>query len=139
MNVTREVITDLLPLYFSGEASDDTRKMVEEFFDQDPEFADLARRTANPPEKLVQDVLPPEAGVEKQALKKTREMVQTRNVWLGFAIAYTLVPLLLFKRHEQWWIMTRDNPDRAHIFLLFGLVCWAAYFFYYAKVRKSGL
>ena len=29
MNVTREVMTDLLPVYFSGEASEDTKQLVE--------------------------------------------------------------------------------------------------------------
>ena len=37
MNVTREVIYDLLPAYFAGEASADTRALVEEFFATDAE------------------------------------------------------------------------------------------------------
>jgi hypothetical protein len=32
MNVTREVVTDLLPIYFSGEASADTKVLVEDYF-----------------------------------------------------------------------------------------------------------
>ena len=32
MNVTREVVTDLLPIYFSGEASGDTKVLVEDYF-----------------------------------------------------------------------------------------------------------
>ena len=32
MNVTREVIFDLLPVYFAGDASADTRALVEDFF-----------------------------------------------------------------------------------------------------------
>jgi anti-sigma factor RsiW len=44
MNVTREVIYDLLPAYFSGEASADTRAIVDEFFATDPEFARMAKR-----------------------------------------------------------------------------------------------
>ena len=38
-NVTRDVITDLWPLYVSGDASPDTRKLVEDFLTRDPEFA----------------------------------------------------------------------------------------------------
>lgn len=44
MNVTREVIFDLLPAYFSDDASADTRALVEEFFLTDPEFGRMARR-----------------------------------------------------------------------------------------------
>lgn len=38
MNVTREVISDLWPLYESGEASAATRALVEEFLAADPAF-----------------------------------------------------------------------------------------------------
>ena len=41
MNVTRDVITDLWPVYASGEASPDTRALVEAFLQGDPEFARL--------------------------------------------------------------------------------------------------
>lgn len=139
MNVTREIVTDLLPLYYSGEASADTRALVEDFFRRDPEFAHLARRMSEVREKLVQDVPPAEARLEKDALKKTRDLLVVRNMWLCFAVAYTLVPLLFFKNHGRWWFMLRDNPEAAHLFLFFGFFCWVAYMFYYAKLRKTGL
>jgi anti-sigma factor RsiW len=44
MNVTREVIYDLLPAYFAGDVSDDTRALVEEYFESDPEFGRMAAR-----------------------------------------------------------------------------------------------
>jgi hypothetical protein len=44
MNVTRDVIYDLLPAYFSGDASADTQALIEEFFVSDPEFGRMARR-----------------------------------------------------------------------------------------------
>jgi hypothetical protein len=44
MNVTRDVIYDLLPAYFAGDASADTQALVEEFFVTDPEFGRMARR-----------------------------------------------------------------------------------------------
>ena len=43
MNVTREVILDLLPVYLSGEASPATRALVEEFVKQDSELAQRIR------------------------------------------------------------------------------------------------
>ena len=43
MNVTREVILDLLPVYLSGEASPDTRSLIEEYMKQDPELAQRIR------------------------------------------------------------------------------------------------
>jgi hypothetical protein len=44
-NVTRSVVSDLWPLYVSGEASDDTRALVEAFFREDPAFAQTLRQT----------------------------------------------------------------------------------------------
>jgi hypothetical protein len=37
-NITREIIADLYPLYLSGDASPDTRQLVEAFVKEDPEF-----------------------------------------------------------------------------------------------------
>jgi anti-sigma factor RsiW len=44
MKVTRDVIYDLLPSYFAGDASHDTRALVEAYFETDPEFARMASR-----------------------------------------------------------------------------------------------
>ena len=43
MNITREVVTDLLPIYFAGEASGDTKVLVEDYFRQDPDFERIGR------------------------------------------------------------------------------------------------
>jgi hypothetical protein len=44
MTVTRDVIYDLLPSYFAGDVSDDTRRLVDEFLATDPEFQVLTAR-----------------------------------------------------------------------------------------------
>jgi hypothetical protein len=44
MEVTRDVILDLLPLYLSDEASPETQALVKEYLDQDPDLAQLARQ-----------------------------------------------------------------------------------------------
>ena len=46
-NVTRDVIVDLWPLYVAGEASQDTRGLVEAFLHEDPEFARELRQEAS--------------------------------------------------------------------------------------------
>jgi hypothetical protein len=43
MKVERDVIIDLLPVYFSGEASAATRELVEERFREDPELERIAK------------------------------------------------------------------------------------------------
>jgi hypothetical protein len=40
MEITRNVILDLLPLYLADEVSDDTRLLVEKYLETNPELAD---------------------------------------------------------------------------------------------------
>ena len=42
MEISRSVILDLLPLYIADEASPETRALVEEYLDTDPELAKIA-------------------------------------------------------------------------------------------------
>ena len=44
MTVTRDVILDLLPLYFAGQVSADTKALVDEFLRTDPDFARMSHR-----------------------------------------------------------------------------------------------
>jgi len=60
MNVTREVIVDLLPVYYSGEASPATRSLVEEYMKQDPELSQRVRlQWAESVAKLAPSAPPP--------------------------------------------------------------------------------
>ena len=44
MEITRKVILDLLPLYLADEVSADTRALVEEYLETDPELAERIQR-----------------------------------------------------------------------------------------------
>ena len=49
MEPTRDVIKDLLPLYLAGEASADSRALVEEHLDRDPDLAQIRTDFGPPP------------------------------------------------------------------------------------------
>jgi anti-sigma factor RsiW len=90
LNVNRNVVRDLLPVYLAGEASRDTRALVEAFLEQDPVLraeAEAARSMGGglPP------VVPPDA-VEARALAQTQSFVRQRSAWMGAAIAFTILP-----------------------------------------------
>ena len=73
MNISREVINDLWPVYAAGEASADTRALIEEFFDRDPEFARILR--AHGDENLLgHDVPRLPLDSEAKALRKTKRL-----------------------------------------------------------------
>jgi len=46
MEITRNIILDLLPLYLAGEVSSDTQALVEKFLEDDQELANVAKQLA---------------------------------------------------------------------------------------------
>ena len=44
MDITRNVILDLLPLYVANEVSADTRALIEKYLESDPELANVAKQ-----------------------------------------------------------------------------------------------
>ena len=139
MKVTREVITDLLPAYLSKEASADTRALVEEFFKQDPEFAALAKesKTEELLGKLPVNPLPEDH--ERETLIRTKNMLKWRTHWLTLAIVFTLMPLsAVFSSKGLTWLMLRDAPYAANIFLIFAVISWIQFFRTRRKLRSSG-
>ena len=46
MEITRDVILDLLPLYVAGEVSENTRVLIEQYLDTDPDLNKLSERIA---------------------------------------------------------------------------------------------
>ena len=43
--ITRNVILDLMPLYLAGEASQDTKQLVEQYLETDKELAEMAKQS----------------------------------------------------------------------------------------------
>jgi len=83
--ITREVIIDLLPAYFSEECSVQTRQLIEDYFEEEPEFAQMARTMH---EKLLQTVpaqLP--ENHQMQTLRRTQKTVMWRVIGLAIVLA----------------------------------------------------
>jgi hypothetical protein len=88
MNITRDVITDLWPVYESGEASAETRALVEAFLQQDPEFARVLRQSASQdPLKPVAPRLSPDH--EAKTFSRTKKAMQGYNWLLFFAMLWS--------------------------------------------------
>jgi hypothetical protein len=130
MNVTREVVTDLLPVYFSGEASGDTKVLVEDYFRQDPDFERITRSAATPLETL-RAAAPIAASSEKE--KRDLESVLwglRRRKWLfGVSLFLTLAPLSFdFTRRHIVPLMVRDGLWHAAFDWSLAAVLWFLYF-----------
>ena len=135
MNVTREVVTDLLPIYFSGEASGDTKVLVEDYFLQDPDFERIARSAATPLETL-RTATPIAVGSEKEKrdLECARWGLQRRKLLFGMSLFLTLVPVSFHFTHGRIVsLMVRDAPWEAAF-------CWSLaaffWFLYFARLHR---
>ncbi|HKW89576.1 MAG TPA: hypothetical protein VJN21_12560 [Candidatus Acidoferrales bacterium] len=140
MNVTRAVINDLLPIYLSGEASADTRALVEDFFRRDPDFERMARsasatldtlKGASRPGLLSQSE---EAEKEKRDLECVRGALLRKKIFFGLALFFSLAPLaFVFKGGHIVWMMVRNAPWDAAVYWSLAAVMW---FFYFAKLSR---
>lgn len=134
MNVSRDVMIDLLPVYFSGEASEDTKQLLEGYFRENPEFERIARSAATPLEALrAAAPIAPEAEKEKKALESVHKEMWRKKVFFGTALFLTLFPLAFFysNGHFQW--LLRENPWEAAVCWSLAAVLWLAHF---GRVRR---
>ncbi|MCP4427851.1 MAG: hypothetical protein GY803_25490 [Chloroflexi bacterium] len=83
MEITRDVILDLLPLYLADEVSADTRALVERYLETDPGLARLAEQT---PKMAFADDVPVPLTKEDEMeayLEAKRYMFRRTLVWAG--------------------------------------------------------
>lgn len=137
MNVTHNVVTDLLPLYLAGEASDDTRVLVEAYLKQNPSFAVEVREQADKSATLRRALTAvPSADHEKLTLQRVRRFNRRRANLLGVSIAATLMPLAFgFDGGHVQWIMLRDQPGQALAFWIAAGGSWIAYYLTGRRLR----
>lgn len=125
MKITREVITDLLPIYQSGEASQDTRNLVEAFLKEDLEFARIVNAEQASLLTENQPNLPKEN--EMKTLEKTKKLLKLRSIYMAFAILFTLsIFSINFDSHGVHWTWA-ETPIIAFVFFIVGIFFWAKY------------
>lgn len=94
MEITRNVILDLLPLYLAGEASEDTRKLIEERMETDPEFSELVTKTELG--ELPGDIPIPLTKEDRmEAYKEAQRLMFLKTVFFASLISGSLIVLLL--------------------------------------------
>ena len=141
MNVTREVVMDLLPVYLSGDASADTRDLVETFLKQDQELAQSIRgRWVENMAKAVPSSLPPE--LELRAFRRTRGLLALQRWLMGFGMFLTALPFSSQFTMSNGQItdshfLLHDYPAAFVVCGLLGLGCWIAYFAIRRSLRTS--
>jgi hypothetical protein len=93
-SIPRNVILDLLPAYIAGEASEESKVLVEEFAQNDSQIANLIRTG-----KLETDPISPKTAVpddlELKTIKRIRHNIRLKVWYVAFATAAILVAPLV--------------------------------------------
>lgn len=125
MNVTREIITDLLPVYYSDECSRDSKLLVEEFFRTNPEFERQARELRISFPSTIPNGLSKED--EMKSLGKTRRMLRLRSSIMGFAIFCTLAPFsFIYTQGKFYWLLS-ESPSSSVLYGVGAVALWLLY------------
>jgi anti-sigma factor RsiW len=141
MKVTRDVVMDLLPLYVAGEASADTRALVDEFLDGDPEL----RREVG--EGRLDALLstgaagsvPPD--VELRALRRTRGLLRWQRLTYAWALTVSFLSFSTAISFEggqlHFRLLLADHPGIFALCLVLASGLWAAYSLLRRRTRGS--
>lgn len=132
--VSREVVADLWPLYESGDASADTRRLVDEFFVADPEFARLLR--ADPRLEPAPVTITPDS--EVAALERTRDLVRGTSWLRALRLAGVVLTIFAFGRiiADTTWTA---SPRLFIVDSVLAAACWTAYVLLLRRYRQNAL
>jgi hypothetical protein len=139
MNVAREVILDLLPVYLAGEASPATCALIDEYLKQDLELAQYVRdssvqKLAN----LAQRPLSPD--IELRSLHRARALIGWQKWLFGLGITFTALSFtseISFDggRLREFHFLVRDYPAQFGSFAVLALICWIIYYAIRRRLR----
>jgi anti-sigma factor RsiW len=136
MEITRDIIEDLLTVYLAGEASSDTRALIEDRLRTDP---DLARRVEQARRSDLPAVPPPPPTSEKRALDRTRRYLRWRVILVSSAIYFSTLPLnVTFSSRGFEGLLLKSWPERV-VALSLAMLLWALYWRMSRRMRVPGV
>jgi anti-sigma factor RsiW len=143
VEITRNIIQDLLPLYLAGEVCPETSAAVEEFLSRD---AGLAAEVERMKSDSLKQILTGETNMtlpqdhDAQTLARTRSTIAQRSWMIGLAIAFTLFPMsFVFDKGHIQWMLIRDIPSLAMASWAAALGFWVGFVIHNRRLRSSGL
>ena len=140
MTLPPDVMNDLLTVYLAGEASAETRAIVEAHARQHPEYAERlqAARGLTLPAAGPGRGLPPDAALK--ALARTKQFIFLRTIFMADAILFTLAPLVFtFGSGGVEFLILGRHTGVAWAFWSVAAASWVAWYVMHRKVRQAGL
>lgn len=106
-NIPRNVILDLLPAYIAGEASEETKKLIEEYAKSDPQIDKMIKMGELDTKDIsVKDKLPKE--LELKTLNRVRKSIRRQMLYVSLATAAFLsIPFIAmqFTNEVNWDVL----------------------------------
>ena len=139
MTISDAVMNDLLTLYLAGEASAETKALVEAHARVNAAFAAHlqaagAIRVPDPPRTAAA------RDQELRALHATRQFILLRTIFIAGAILFTLLPLVFTFGSDgvQFLILGRE-PGLMWSFWSVAVASWVAFAIMNRRVRSAGM
>lgn len=139
MKVTDDVMNDLLTLHLAGEASADTRALIESHARQNAAFASkLQAAGALSPIRMPES--DPPSDHELRTLTETRRFILLRTLFLAGGIFFTLLPFVFTfdDRGVEFLVLGRHAGLMWSFWSVAG-AAWTAWYVMHRRVRSVGL
>lgn len=137
--LSHEVMNDLLTLYLAGEASPETKALIESYARDHADFAARLRASDTyalpnvaPPARFIRDT-------QLMALERTREFIRLRTVFTASGILFTLLPLVFtFDATGAQFLILGRHPGLVWSFWSLAAASWVAWYVMRRRVRAAG-
>lgn len=131
MSLPENVMKDLVALHLAGESSAETSALAEEYLKKHPEWREPVRAA---------DAKAVPSG-EMAALRRVKEWLFLRSLFLGMGIFFAMLPLSVVGRNDKIvFLMWRDAPPGVTVASLsIAAASWVARYVMIRQLRRSGL
>ena len=139
MKVTDEVMNDLLTLHLAGEASTDTKALIESHARQNAAFRSKLEASGALASFSLPDSGPP-SDHELRTLAETRKFIFLRTVFWAGGILFTLLPLVFtFDKGGVEFLVLGRHAGLMWSFWSIAAAAWTACYVMHRQVRRVGL
>jgi hypothetical protein len=141
MYVPREAILDLLPLYAAGEATAETRAMVDAYLELDETLRQEVERDGL---GVTPDLLPPSPGpsaeTELRSLRRAQGLLRWQRRLYSWALVFTVVSLggvgWIQNGKFSFHFFLSDYPQYFYPCVSIAVSCWINYFIFFVLRRR---
>ncbi|MFC3094539.1 hypothetical protein DRW07_13380 [Alteromonas sediminis] len=144
MTIKQEVIIDLLPLYFAGDASEETQELIEMYFEKHPKFAkammQMHEQIKNNVEEELGENIQVEVSPEQKlkALQRTKVLLRMRAALFLSGTLSLILPVLFMVFVKESDAVEWAKYVVTGILIVVMPTTWIGYAYLRYRMRNSG-